>query len=89
MVFRITAFFGTSWLFEPFRGVWFYAKAVKFGVKMATKPEETAKEPVFNVKMPKKTPNRTPEQDRITKILQNIDRYNGTSSGQVKVEVER
>ena len=56
---------------------------------MATKPEETAKEPVFNVKMPKKTPNRTPEQDRITKILQNIDRYNGTSNGQVKVEVDR
>ena len=43
----------------------------------------------MNVKMPKKTPNRTPEQDRITKILQNIDRYNGTSNGQVKVEVDR
>ena len=43
---------------------YFYAKAVKFGVKMATKPEETAKEPVFNVKMPKKAPKRTPEQDR-------------------------
>lgn len=68
---------------------YFYAKAVKFGIKMATKPEETAKEPVFNVKMPKKTPKRTPEQDRITKILQNIDRYNGTSNGQVKVEVDR
>ena len=66
-----------------------YGKAVKFGVKMATKPEETAKEPVINVKMPKKAPNRTPEQDRITKILQNIDRYNGTSNGQVKVEVDR
>ncbi|MFW5518758.1 MAG: hypothetical protein ACOCPA_07935 [Segatella copri] len=68
---------------------YFYAKAVKFGVKMATKPEETAKEPVFNVKTPKKALKRTPEQDRITKILQNIDRYNGTSNGQVKVEVDR
>lgn len=67
---------------------YFYAKAVKLGVKLASKPEETAQEPIFNVPKPKKKPKMTAQEDRLTQILSNIDRYNGTPDGQKKVEVK-
>lgn len=67
----------------------FYAKAVKFGIKLCGEPEKTASEPVFNVKIPKAKPKMTPEQDRQAQILRNIDNYNGTSAGQTKVEVKK
>lgn len=63
----------------------FYAKAVKFGIRMAEEPEEVAAEPIFEVPKPKKKPKMTKEQERLTKILSNIDNYNGTSAGQEKV----
>lgn len=66
----------------------FYAKAVKFGVKLAEKPTEAAEEPIFYVPVPKKKPIMTAQEDRITQILSNIDNYNGTSDGQKKVEVK-
>lgn len=66
----------------------FYAKAVKFGIKLYGEPEKTASEPIFNVPVPKKKPKMTPEQDRQAQILRNIDNYNGTSLGQQKVKVE-
>ena len=66
----------------------FYAKAVKFGIKLADKPKDAAAEPVFNVPKPRKKPKMTVQEDRITQILSNIDNYNGTSSGQKKVEVK-
>lgn len=67
----------------------FYAKAVKFGIKLYGEPEKTASEPIFNVPVPKKKPKMTPEQDRQAQILRNIDNYNGTSLGQTKVEVKK
>ena len=66
----------------------FYAKAVKFGIKLANNPDKTVEEPVFHVPMPKKQPKMTPEEDRMAQILKNIDNYNGSSQGQVKVEVK-
>ena len=66
----------------------FYAKAVKFGVKLAEKPAEAAEEPMFSGPVPKKKPKMTAQEDRITQILSNIDNYNGTSDGQKKVEVK-
>lgn len=61
-------------------------KAVKFGLKIAEKPEKAAEEPVFNVPKPKKKPKMTPEEKRTNDILANIERYDGTSRGQIKVE---
>ena len=63
-------------------------KAVKFGMKLVDKPEKVAEEPLFSVPTPKKKPKMTAEEDRMYQILRNIDRYNGTSQGQVKVEVK-
>lgn len=62
-------------------------KAVKFGMKLVDEPQKTAAEPIFNVQIPKKKPKMTAEEDRMTQILRNIDNYNGTPQGQVKVEV--
>ena len=67
---------------------YFYAKAVKFGMKLADKPEKVAEEPFFSVPKPKKKPKMTAEDDRRAQILANIDNYNGSSVGQVKVEVK-
>ena len=67
---------------------YFYAKALKFGMKLGDKPEEAVKEPMFNVPTPKKKPKMTAEEDRMTQILRNINNYNGTPQGQVKVEVK-
>lgn len=66
----------------------FYAKAVKFGIKLCGEPEKTASEPIFNVPVKKDKPKMTKEQDRETQILANIDRYNGTSFGQKKIDVK-
>jgi len=68
---------------------YFYFKAMKFGMKIADKPEEAAEMPFFNVPEKKDKPKMTPMQDRETQILNNIDRYDGTSNGQVKVKVDR
>lgn len=67
----------------------FYVEAIKFGIRLANDSEKTAEKPVFNVSIPKKKPKMTAEQDRMTQILKNIDNYNGTSAGQVKVEVKQ
>lgn len=66
----------------------FYAKALKFGMKLGNKPEQAVEEPIFNVPIPKKKPKMTAEEDRMYQILRNIDNYNGSSQGQVKVEVK-
>ena len=61
-------------------------KSVKFGIKMAEKPEEAAEEPFFNVPKKKELPKMTPEEQRTAQILANIDRYDGTSNGQVEIK---
>lgn len=60
-------------------------KAVKFGLKIAEKPEKAAEEPVFNVPKKKKQPKMTEDEKRTLAILENVSRYDGTSKGQVKV----
>lgn len=64
------------------------AKAVIFGAKLANKPEKVEDWKVFDIPTPKKKPKMTPEEDRMTQILNNIDNYNGSSVGQKKVEVK-
>ena len=66
----------------------FYYKAIKFGIRIAEKPEEIAEERTFTIPTPKKKPKMTAEEDRMYQILRNIDNYNGSSVGQVKVEVK-
>lgn len=69
----------------------FYAKALKFGIKIAQDPEEAAKEAImdeFRVPEKKEPPKMTAEENRSVQILANIDRYDGTSAGQKKVVVE-
>ena len=66
-----------------------YMKAVKFGVKMAEKPEEAAEEPFFHVPAKHKPPKMTPEEERDMQILANIQAYNGTSAGQIKIQKEK
>lgn len=66
----------------------FYAKAVKFGMKIVGEPAKAVSEPVFHIPTPKKKPKMSPQDDRMAQILANIDNYNGTAEGQVKVEVK-
>ena len=61
---------------------------IKFGMRIATKDEDVAETPIFNVPAAKKKPKLTPQQDRDMQIMANIARYNGTSFGQKKVEVK-
>ena len=63
-------------------------KAVKFGMKLVDEPKKAAAEPIFNVPTRKEKPKMTSEEDRMYQILRNIDNYNGTPQGQVKVEVK-
>ena len=67
---------------------YFYTKAVKFGMKLADKPEEAAVEPFFTIPKKKKQPKMTPEESRAVQIMANIDAYNGTSFGQKKIQKE-
>lgn len=64
---------------------YFYYKAVKIGLRLAEKPEKVADEPMFNLPKKKKEPVMTKSEKRTMKILENIDRYDGTSNGQEKI----
>lgn len=71
---------------------YFYAKALKFGIKLAQDPDEASKEAImgeFHVPKRRKEPKMTAEEKRSVQILANIDRYDGTSAGQKKVVVEK
>ena len=63
----------------------FYAKAVRFGMKIAEKPEDAADMPFFNVPERKKKPEISEEEKRNAQILVNLNAYNGTSIGQRKI----
>lgn len=76
--------FAAYCLISPF----LLAKAMMFGMKLANKPEKAEEWKIFDIPTPKKKPKMTAEEDRMTQILRNIDNYNGSSVGQVKVEVK-
>ena len=61
-------------------------KCVQIGVKIASKPEKAAEDRIFHVPAPKKTVKMTEEEKRRNTILSNIDRYDGTSNGQIPVK---
>lgn len=70
----------------------FLAKALKYGIRLASKPEEAADDSVLNIKMPKKKPKPTKEQEEAVrmveatmKILDNVDAYDGTGLGQKEI----
>lgn len=67
---------------------YFCFRAIKFGIKVGQNPEKVPEERVFNIPKPKKKPKMTVQEDRMNQILRNIDNYNGSSEGQVKVEVK-
>jgi len=66
---------------------YFYAKAVKFGLKLAQDPEKASEAEIFHVPRKPKDVKMTAEEKRTVQILSNIDRYDGTSNGQEKVKV--
>lgn len=59
-------------------------KAVRFGFALYDRPEKA--EEIFHLPKKKKKPKMTPEEERTNAILANIERYDGTSAGQVKVQ---
>jgi len=63
-------------------------KAVKFGVSLANKPEEAAKEPFIALPKKKKTvePDLSKEEQKIIDILANVDVFDGTSIGQKEIK---
>lgn len=63
----------------------FYARAVKFGMKLMDKPEEVEEEPVFNLPKRKEKPKMTEEEARMIQKLENIDRYDGSPEGQKEI----
>ena len=65
-----------------------YAKAIKFGLRLAESPQEALPELDFNIPEKKEKPKMTPDEDRTYQILSNIDKYDGTSAGQRKVQVD-
>lgn len=65
---------------------YFYAQALKFGIKIGTKPEKAAEMPIFNVPEKKEKPKMTDEEYRKMQILANINRYDGTSNGQKEIK---
>lgn len=75
-------------VFYVFLTPYFCFRAIKFGMKIAQNPEKVPEENVFHVPFPKKKPKMTAEEDRMNQILRNIDNYNGSAVGQVKVEVK-
>ena len=59
-------------------------KAVKVGFHLIDS-EQTSDEEVFHLPKKKKEPKMSADEYRTTQILANIDRYNGSGEGQVKV----
>lgn len=64
----------------------FFLKAVKFGMKIAEDPQEASDTTTFHLPKKKKQPKMTAEEKRTMQILANIDRYDGTSNGQVEIK---
>lgn len=76
----LTVIIGVMLIIQPY----FLLKAVKFGMKVANKPEEAAEEPIFEVKS-KEVKKITDEERRISSIIENIDNYVGDSTNQKEV----
>lgn len=67
----------------------FFLKAVKFGMKIVEEPEAASDTTTFHLPKKKKQPKMTAEEERTAKILANIDRYDGTSNGQMEIKYGR
>ena len=61
-------------------------KSIKFGIKLAEKPKETAEKPMFNVPKNKKKPKMSKDEEKVINILANIDAYDGTGIGQKEIK---
>ena len=67
-------------IIQPF----YLMKAVKFGIKLADKPEKVAEEPIFDVKTPE-IKEMTDEERRTSIKIDNINNYVGDSTNQKEV----
>lgn len=65
----------------------FYVQAIKFGMRVWDEPDEVKEMTTFHLPKRKKEPKMTPSEQRTYQILQNIDRYDGTSNGQKEIKV--
>lgn len=64
----------------------FVLMAVKFGMKCAGQPEKAVDEPIIRVRKKAKSPNLPKEHQKMMDIMENIDIYDGTSTGQKEIE---
>lgn len=64
----------------------FVFKAIRFGMSVWDDPAEMNEQTVFHLPKRKKKPKMTAEEERTMQILKNIDRYDGTSNGQVEIK---
>lgn len=71
---------GVMLIIQPY----FLLKAVKFGMKVANKPEEAAEEPIFDVKEPE-IKEITDEERKMSIKIDNINNYVGDSTNQKEV----
>lgn len=58
---------------------------IKFGIKIAEKDDKKSEIPIFDVELPKKKPKMTQKDRQEAQKWANIDRYDGTPNGQVKI----
>ena len=68
-------------------------KSIEFGARLSNKPEDAAEVPVLNIFSTKKKAEQTAEQKKATAaleetmaILENIDAYDGTGTGQKEIK---
>ena len=68
--------------FSQFFTIW----AFKFGMKCANRPEKAVDEPIITLPKRKKEVNLPKEHLKMMDIMENIDIYDGTSTGQKEIE---
>lgn len=65
--------FGLYVMFSPFLMVY----CIKFGARMAIKPEEEADEPTIDVKLPRRKAKLSPEDKANVSVLREIEKFDG------------
>jgi hypothetical protein len=66
-------------------GPFIAVKCIRFGIKVAGKPESVAEEPLIKLPQKRKKPKVSKEEQQILDILGNIDAFDGTSKGQKEI----
>ena len=61
-----------------------YENAIRFGIEVGKRPEKQVQMPLFD-RTHKEKPEMSAEDKRMVQIMANLDRYDGTPNGQVKI----